>query len=182
MVLSFLISGNLRSQRDLPQVRRQLRQRQLSTRPLPRVEPVGQDDETIRHSPDVIDAVGDEHHGLPLFPHPADELQHLVHLAQGQGRRWFVQDDELGIEIHGLSDGQPLPGVIEIEVGSKSEGIFGSTANLISKKGISIRQAYAEDTELQETPILTIITEEPVGGEIISEFLKIKGVTRVSIY
>ncbi len=73
-------------------------------------------------------------------------------------------------------------GVIEIEVGSKSEGILGSTANLISKKGISIRQAYAEDTELQETPILTIITEEPVGGEIISEFLKIKGVTRVSIY
>ena len=73
-------------------------------------------------------------------------------------------------------------GVIEIEVGSKSEGILGSTANLISKKGIGIRQAYAEDTELQETPILTIITEEPVGGEIISEFLKIKGVTRVSIY
>ena len=43
-------------------------------------------------------------------------------------------------------------GVIEIEVGSESEGILGTTANLISKKGISIRQAYAEDTELQENP------------------------------
>ena len=73
-------------------------------------------------------------------------------------------------------------GVIEIEVGSESEGILASTSNLISKKGISIRQAYAEDTELQKNPILTIITENPVEGELINEFLKINGVTRVSIY
>ena len=73
-------------------------------------------------------------------------------------------------------------GVVEIEVGSESEGILASTSNLISKKGISIRQAYAEDTALQENPILTIITEKPVGGDLINEFLKIKGVTRVSIY
>ena len=73
-------------------------------------------------------------------------------------------------------------GVIEIEVGSESEGILASTTSLISKKGIGIRQAYAEDTELQQSPILTIITEEPVKGDLINEFLKIKGVTRVSIY
>ena len=73
-------------------------------------------------------------------------------------------------------------GVIEIEVGSSSEGILASTTNLISKKGISIRQAYAEDTALQKNPILTIITEEPVEGDLINEFLKIEGVTRVSIY
>ena len=73
-------------------------------------------------------------------------------------------------------------GVIEIEVGSESEGILASTTNLISKKGISIRQAYAEDTELQKAPSLTIITEKPVSGDLINEFLKIKGVTRVSIY
>ncbi len=73
-------------------------------------------------------------------------------------------------------------GVIEIEVGSESEGILATTANLISKKGISIRQAYAEDTELQENPSLIIITEKPVSGDLINEFLKIKGITRVSIY
>ena len=73
-------------------------------------------------------------------------------------------------------------GVIEIEVGSENEGILARTSNLISEQGISIRQAYAEDTELQENPILTIITEEPVSGELINKFLKIKGVTRVSIY
>lgn len=73
-------------------------------------------------------------------------------------------------------------GVIEIEVGSENEGILANVTSLISKKGISIRQAYAEDTELQKNPILTIITEEPVKGNLINEFLKIKGVTRVSIY
>nr|WP_295001839.1 amino acid-binding protein [uncultured Methanobrevibacter sp.] len=73
-------------------------------------------------------------------------------------------------------------GVIEIEVGSESEGILANTAQLITKKGIGIRQAYAGDTELHENPLLTIITEEPVGGDLINEFLKIKGVTRVSIY
>ncbi|WP_305512439.1 MULTISPECIES: amino acid-binding protein [unclassified Methanobrevibacter] len=73
-------------------------------------------------------------------------------------------------------------GVIEIEVGSENEGILANITSLISKKGISIRQAYAEDTELQRNPILTIITEKPVKGNLINEFLKIKGVTRVSIY
>ena len=73
-------------------------------------------------------------------------------------------------------------GVIEIEVGSESEGILAATTKLITEKGIGIRQAYAEDTELQKTPSLTIITEEPVQGDLINEFLKIKGVTRVSIY
>lgn len=73
-------------------------------------------------------------------------------------------------------------GVIEIEVGSESEGILAATTHLIAEKGIGIRQAYAEDTELQKSPILTIITVEPVKGELINEFLKIEGVTRVSIY
>ena len=73
-------------------------------------------------------------------------------------------------------------GVVQIEVGSDNEGILAATANLISENGIGIRQAYAEDTELQKTPSLTIITEKPVSGDLINEFLKIKGVTRVSIY
>ena len=73
-------------------------------------------------------------------------------------------------------------GAIEIEVGSNNEGVLAATTELISKKGINIRQAYAEDSELQNSPILTIITENPVDGDLLSEFLKIKGVNRVSIY
>ena len=73
-------------------------------------------------------------------------------------------------------------GVIEIECGSEGDGVLAETTKLIAKKGIGIRQAYAEDTELQENPKLTIITEEIVSGDVINEFLKIKGVTSVSIY
>lgn len=73
-------------------------------------------------------------------------------------------------------------GVIEIEVGSENQGILAETSELITKKGINIRQAYAEDSEMQEYPLLTIITEGPINGDLINEFLKIKGVNRVSIY
>lgn len=73
-------------------------------------------------------------------------------------------------------------GVIEIEVGSDNEGLLAATTDLISKKGINIRQAYAEDSAMQEFPILTIITENPISGDLINEFLKIKGINRVSIY
>ena len=73
-------------------------------------------------------------------------------------------------------------GVVEIEAGSNSEGILANTTKLITEKGIGIRQAYAEDTELQQSPLLTIITDEPVSGDLINEFLKIEGITRVSIY
>ena len=73
-------------------------------------------------------------------------------------------------------------GVIEIEVGSENEGVLAAATNLITNNGINIRQAYAEDSEFQEYPILTVITNEPINGELINEFLKIKGVNRVSIY
>lgn len=73
-------------------------------------------------------------------------------------------------------------GVIEIEVGHENTGILAEASKLISKEGISIRQAYASDIELGNNPTLTIITEETVKGNLINEFLKIDGVIRVSIY
>jgi len=73
-------------------------------------------------------------------------------------------------------------GVIEIEVGYDSKGILAATSSLISSKGVGIRQAYAEDIEMEDFPILTIITEKAVPGDIINEFLKIEGVKRISIY
>ena len=73
-------------------------------------------------------------------------------------------------------------GAIEIEVGADNEGVLAATTELIAKNGINIRQAYAEDSEMQSFPILTIITESPINGDLLGEFLKIKGVNRVSIY
>lgn len=73
-------------------------------------------------------------------------------------------------------------GVIEIEVGEESNGILATTSKLISDKNINIRQAYAEDTYFESAPVLTIITDSPVPGDLINEFLKINKVKRVSIY
>lgn len=73
-------------------------------------------------------------------------------------------------------------GVIEIEVGYSNNGILAAISTLISSKGVGIRQAYAEDIEMEDSPLLTIITEEAVPGDIINEFLKIEGVKRISIY
>ena len=73
-------------------------------------------------------------------------------------------------------------GVIEIEVNSENEGMLAIITHIISKKGINIRQAYAEDSEMQEFPLLTLITENPIDGELINEFRKIEGINRVSIY
>ncbi len=73
-------------------------------------------------------------------------------------------------------------GAIEIEVGYENTGILAEASKLISSKDISIRQAYASDTELKGNPILTIITEESVPIDIIDDFLKINGVIKVSIY
>ncbi len=73
-------------------------------------------------------------------------------------------------------------GVIEIEVTSENEKILSSVTKIISENNVNIRQAYAEDIEMEEYPHLTIITNETVPAETINEFLKIKGVNRVSIY
>ncbi len=72
-------------------------------------------------------------------------------------------------------------GVIEIEAEAARPGIIAAAAALLAAKRISIRQAHADDPALTETPRLTIITERRVAGTLVNEFLKIRGVTRVSI-
>lgn len=73
-------------------------------------------------------------------------------------------------------------GVVEVTADPKTVGIVAGVASLISEQGISIRQILADDPELYPNPKLTVITERPVPGEMISEFLKIPGVQRISIY
>jgi uncharacterized protein len=73
-------------------------------------------------------------------------------------------------------------GVVEIEAQAGDPGILARATYLISQENISIRQAHASDPELEENPRLTIITEKPIKGELIQEFLRIPGVKRVSIY
>lgn len=73
-------------------------------------------------------------------------------------------------------------GVIEIEGDAQQSGILNEVTNILFKDDISIRQLYASDPELSQTPKLTIITDKTVNGIIIPRLLDIDGVTKVSLY
>jgi len=74
-------------------------------------------------------------------------------------------------------------GVVEITpVNAKIPGILAKSASLIAERNISIRQAIVDDPELSPEPKLTLIAETKIPGELIPEFLKIKGVAKVSVY
>ena len=53
---------------------------------------------------------------------------------------------------------------------------------ILARHGLSIRQAIVDDPELSPDPKLTLIVERKVPGELISEFLKIKGIDKISVY
>lgn len=74
-------------------------------------------------------------------------------------------------------------GVVEITpVDAKMPGILAKSASLIADRNISIRQAIVDDPELSPEPKLTLIAETKIPGELINDFLMIKGVAKVSVY
>jgi len=74
-------------------------------------------------------------------------------------------------------------GVVEITpVDARMPGILAAAASLIAQRNISIRQAIVDDPELTPEPKLTLITETKIPGDLIPEFLKIRGVSKVSVY
>ncbi|RLI04712.1 amino acid-binding protein [Candidatus Bathyarchaeota archaeon] len=74
-------------------------------------------------------------------------------------------------------------GVVEITpISAKIPGILAKSASLLADKNISIRQALVDDPELSPEPKLTLIAETKIPGDLVPEFLKIKGVEKVSIY
>ncbi|MEM3549864.1 MAG: amino acid-binding protein [Candidatus Bathyarchaeia archaeon] len=74
-------------------------------------------------------------------------------------------------------------GVVEITpVDARTPGILANSALILAKNGLSIRQAIVDDPELSPEPKLVLIAEKKIPGELISEFLKVKGVAKVSVY
>jgi predicted regulator of amino acid metabolism with ACT domain len=74
-------------------------------------------------------------------------------------------------------------GVVEITpVDAKALGILANSAMLLTKAGLSIRQAIVDDPELSPEPKLTLIVEKKIPGELIPELLKISGVAKISVY
>lgn len=74
-------------------------------------------------------------------------------------------------------------GVVEITpVDARTPGILANSAMILAKNCLSIRQAIVDDPELSPEPKLTLIVEKKIPGELIPEFLKVKGVAKVSVY
>jgi predicted regulator of amino acid metabolism with ACT domain len=74
-------------------------------------------------------------------------------------------------------------GVVEITpVDAKTPGILASSATILAKGGLSIRQAIVDDPELSPEPKLSLIVEKKIPGELITELLNVKGVDKISVY
>ncbi|MDI6642563.1 MAG: chorismate mutase [Candidatus Hodarchaeaceae archaeon] len=74
-------------------------------------------------------------------------------------------------------------GVIEIlPEDAAKPGIIKEVTSVISKFGISIRQAVADDPYFVPQPKLTLITDEPVRGTVIDALRKIPSVRSVIVY
>jgi hypothetical protein len=74
-------------------------------------------------------------------------------------------------------------GVIEIlPEDAAKPGIIKDVTGVISKFGVSIRQAVADDPQFVPQPKLTIITDEPVKGAVIEELRKLPSVRSIIVY
>jgi len=83
-----------------------------------------------------------------------------------------------------LKDAAPLMGwgVIEIIPSDAREpGILSHVAGVLSRRGISIRQAIVDDPDLVEEPRLYVITEQRVPIDVIEEIRTGHGVKGVTI-
>lgn len=102
------------------------------------------------------------------------------------------RDDELRIIFEGIRNaGHSLKevakhlnmGVVEITpVDARTPGILANSAALLASRNISIRQAIVDDPELSPEPKLTLLAEKRIPGDLLQEFLKIRGVAKVTIY
>lgn len=96
-------------------------------------------------------------------------------------KRIFTNIQPSGPILSNISEELGL-GVIEIEGNGQKAGILNEVTSILANENISIRQAYAGDPDLSNTPHMTIITDSIVDGKIIPLLLKIDGVTKVSMY
>jgi len=60
-------------------------------------------------------------------------------------------------------------------------GIVATVTGLISDADISIRQTISEDPEFTDEPVLYLITDEPLPGELINEIRALPYVSKIEI-
>lgn len=72
-------------------------------------------------------------------------------------------------------------GIVEFRAEAKRVGLLAKITAMIAEKDICIRQIISDDPELFPDPKATIITEEPVPGQMINDFIRIEGIKEVHV-
>lgn len=73
-------------------------------------------------------------------------------------------------------------GVVEIRADPSAVGVLAGAARVVADRGISIRQAVAEDPDLFPEPKLVLVLDKPLPGEAIDSLMRIPSVESVTTY
>jgi hypothetical protein len=102
----------------------------------------------------------------------------------------ILEDDELRrifqniSSIPSLMDLAPVLdlSVLTIEPNdAERPGIVAEVTGLLADRGISIRQTVTEDPEFTDDPLLYVVTDEPIPGDLLNELSDLDFVRRISI-
>jgi predicted regulator of amino acid metabolism with ACT domain len=91
------------------------------------------------------------------------------------------------MNIHSIAsfrDVAPMLGLGVIIIGvdnAQNVGIISEVTSVISRFNLSIRQAVTDDPFFTDDPKMTVITNDVIPGELVSELRKLKSVKSVTI-
>jgi len=72
--------------------------------------------------------------------------------------------------------------IVFVPEDARETGIIANVTRKVSERGLSIRQALAEDPGISAQPKLTLIIEGEIPPELISEIRKLPGTRSVTVY
>jgi len=72
--------------------------------------------------------------------------------------------------------------IVFVPEDASQTGIIANVTKKVSEKGLSIRQALAEDPSISAQPKLTIIIEGEIPPELITEIRKLPGTRSITVY
>jgi len=72
--------------------------------------------------------------------------------------------------------------IVFVPEDARETGIIANVTRKVTERGLSIRQAMAEDSDISAQPKLTLIIEGEITSELISEIRKLPGTRSVTVY
>lgn len=72
--------------------------------------------------------------------------------------------------------------IVFVPKNARQTGIIANVTKKVSEKGLSIRQALAEDPDISAHPKLTLIIDGEIPAELINEIRKLQGARSVTVY